>query len=389
MEWDDDGLDDEPGSPLLPPDDRLWRHPSEVAETSPTAVRGAAGAPSSGPPRVVTVVALTSCISVLLTMGVVAVVRPFRVEEGGRAIETPTGALSTVGDVAELTARVRPAIGHVRAVGAAADGGDSVGSGVLIREDGVMLTAHHVVDGATSVMVVLDDGREVAARLVGGDADTDIAVLDLDGGSYPIATLAPVGAEAVGAPAISIGAAGGSIEAGPSVRTMKVSAMGQEAGIDGQMLVGMIRTDAAMAPGCAGGPLVDVEGRVIAIASSNARGADGAAAVGYATPIAVATAVADQLLATGRVVRGWLGIEGASRDGALVHRVRPDSPAAAAGLTSGDVITAVDGVGVASMSALVARLRKLQPGDDVRLSVRRDTTTMELPATLAEKPAAP
>ena len=78
MEWDDDGLDDEPGSPLLPPDDRLWRHPSEVAETSPTMVRGVAvvgASASSGPPRVVTVVALTSAISMLLTLGVVAVVR--------------------------------------------------------------------------------------------------------------------------------------------------------------------------------------------------------------------------------------------------------------------------------------------------------------------------
>lgn len=382
VEWDDEGLDDGPGSPLLPPDDRLWRHPSEAAGASPTAVRG----PVSGPPRVVTVVALTSCISVLLTLGMVAVVRPFRAGEGGVAVPvTPTGSLSSLSDVAAVTAVVRPAIGHVRAVGAAVDGGDAVGSGVLFHADGLMLTAHHVVEGAASVVVVLDDGRRVAARIVGGDVDTDIAVLDLDGGSFPVARLGSPGGEVVGAAAITIGAPGDTGE-GPLVRATMVSAVGQEAAVEGRKLVDMIRTDSAMAPGCAGGAVVDAEGNVIAIASANVDAAGGGS-VGYATPIGVASEVAEQLVATGRVVRGWLGIEGASRDGALVHRVKPDSPAATAGLSSGDVITAIDGVRVASMSGLVARLRALPPGATVRLSVQRDSSTLDLPVTLAERPA--
>jgi S1-C subfamily serine protease len=398
VEWDEDGLDDEPGSPLLPPDDRLWRHPSEVAETSPTMVRGVAvvGAGSTSvAPRVVTVVALTSAISVLLTLGVVAVVRPFGVDEGGArdapgggVAVTPTGSLSTVGDVAALTAQVRPAIAHVRAVGAAEGGGDAMGSGVLFHADGLMLTAHHIVEGATSLWVLLDDGRRVGARLVGGDPETDIAVLDLDGDAFPVAVLASAAdlEHVVGEPAITIGAPGGDTAAGPLVRTTVVSAVGQEAGVEGHKLMDMIRTDAAMDAGCAGGAVVDRRGRVIGIASSNVDVVDGAP-VGYATPIAVAAAVAEELVATGRVVRGWLGIEGASRDGALVHRVKPDSPAAAAGLTTGDVITAIDGVKVASMSALVARLRTLKPGDGVRLSVVREAATIEMPATLAEKPS--
>lgn len=387
VEWDDDGLDDGPGSPLLPPDDRLWRHPSEVAATSPTAVRGPAAA-SSGAPRVVTVVALTSCISVLLTLGVVAVIRPFGVDAGSeRAVPmTPTGSLSSVADVAALTAAVRPAIGHVRAVGTGEGGGDAVASGVLFHRDGFMLTANHVVDGATSVVVVLDDGRQVPARLVGGDPDTDIALLDLDGSAFPVAELAPSSAGVeVGASALTIGAPGDA-DAGPLVRATMVSAVAQEAMVDGRKLMDMIRTDAAMAPGCAGGAVVDPAGRVIGIASANVDAGDGTS-VGYATPIAVASDVAEQLRTTGKVVRGWLGIEGASRSGAVVHRVMPDSPAAAAGLAAGDVITAIDGVRVASMSALVARLRKLTPGDAVRLSVRREASTIDLPATLAEKPA--
>ena len=395
VEWDEEGLDDGPGSPLLPPDDRLWRHPSEVAEPSPTAVRGqlAVASSVSNAPRVMTVVALTSCISVLLTLGVVAVVRPFRVDEapgGGSVPMTPTGSLSSVGDVAALTAAVRPAVGHVRAVGAGEDGGDATGSGVLFHRDGLMLTAHHVVEGAASLLVVLDDGRRVAARLVGGDSDTDIAVLDLEGSDFPVAELASEadggrGAVEAGAPAITVGAPGDAA-AGPLVRATMVSAVGQEAAVDGRRLVDMIRTDAAMASGCAGGAVVDRDGRVIGIASANVDGADGTS-VGYATPIAVAAAVAEQLVTSGKVVRGWLGIEGASRDGALVHRVAPGSPAAAAGLAPGDVITGIDGWPVASMSALVARLRTLAPGDGVRLSIRRESAVVEMPATLAEKPA--
>lgn len=388
MEWNDDGLEDEPGSPLLPPDDRLWRHPSEVVAANPTTVRGplaVASAAAASAPRVITVVALTSCISVLLTLGVVAVVRPFRVGDGGSGFPmTPTGSLSSVGDVAALTAALRPAIGHVRGLGAAEDGGDAEGSGVLFHPDGLMLTAHHLVDGATSVVVVLDDGRQVGARLVGGDVDTDIAVLDLDGSDFPIAEMASERA-GVGAAAITIGAPGDT-EAGPLVRATMVSAVGQEAAVAGRKLVDMIRTDTAMAPGGAGGAVVGPDGRVIGIASGNVAGVDGTS-VGYATPIAVASAVAQQLMATGKVMRGWLGIQGASRDGAVVHRVQPDSPAATAGLASGDVITAIDGARVASMSALVARLRKLAPGDTVRLSIQRDESTTELTATLAEKPA--
>ena len=397
MEWDDDGLEDGPGSPLLPPDDRLWRHPSEVAEAGPTAVRGPARAAASGAPRVVTVVALTSCISMLLTIGVVAVVRPFRVDDAGGGSVPMSPALSSVVDVAALTARVRPAIGHVRAVGASDDGSDAVGSGVLIAADGLMLTAHHVVEGASAVVVVLDDGREVAARLLGGDPDTDIAVLDLDGGSFPVATLLPAGDDVVGTPAVTIGAGGGvagtamaaaASAAGPVVRATNVDAVRQEAAVAGRKLVDMIRTDAAMAPGCAGGAVVDADGRVIAIASANVAGTDGGRAVGYATPIAVATSVARQLVESGRVVRGWLGIDGASRDGALVHQVRPESPAAFAGLRPGDVITAVDGAPVASMSALVVQLRARKPGDTIVLVIQRDASTVELPATLVEKPAA-
>ena len=388
MEWDDDALDDESESPLLPPDDRLWRHPSEVEGPAPGVVRGFVGpAPDAGPSRVVTVVALTACVSILLTLGLVAVVRPFRERtvvpppstgdaDDARPSESPT-------EVAALTAALRPAIAQVVGVGAAEGGGDEVGSGVMFRDDGMLLTAEHVVSGASGVRVVLDDGRSMTARVVGTDAETDIAVLDVDGSSFPIAPLAPAGSSvAVGDEAITVGSGGPS---SPVVRVSMVSAVGQEAGVHGHKLVDMIRTDGELAAGSSGGAVVDRTGQVVAIAAANVKASS--EEVGYATPISVARAVADELLASGRVVRGWLGIEGESREGAVVRRVKPGSPAEAAGLSPGDVIVAIDGAAVATMSALVSRLRQTDPGDSVSLSVRRGDKTVTMDAVLAEQTA--
>lgn len=381
MEWDDEGLDDEPPSPLLPPDDRLWRHPSEVAGApgrAATSVRGSSG--PSAPGRVVTAIALTSCISVLLTVGIVAVVRPFREQvDAGEPAPAPIAEPT----IADVTSRVRPAIAQV--VARPSSGEPSWGSGVMIRPDGLLLTTHHVVAGAAAVQVILDDGRELEARLVGGDPDTDIAVLDIDGEGYATAPLATTRSTMkVGDRAITIGAPSGN--AGPLVRVSMVSAMNQEAGVDGRRFVDVIRTDAAVEDGCSGGAVVDSHGNVIGIAVSNMDGADGV--IGFATPIDVARTVADQLVVDGKVTRGWLGIDGESHpDGAVVRSVRTASPAERAGLRPDDVIVAIDGDAVASMADVVVRLRAQRPGDVLRLEVDRGGTTLELPATLGEKPA--
>jgi S1-C subfamily serine protease len=398
VEWDDEGLGDEPpASPLLPPDDRLWRHPSEVAAGgAPSSVRGTAAADATGRPSVVTAVALTSCLSVLLTIGVVAVVRPFRervpVEEpasvpAASTAATLASASSPGPSVAALTARVRPAIAQV--VARTADGERTWGSGVLIRSDGVLLTANHVVAGAEVVQVVLDDGRDLVARLVGGDPDTDIAVLDLEGSDYPTVTMAEDRAALqIGDQAITIGASSEAAVVGPLVRVSMVSAMNQEAGAEGRRFVDVIRTDTAVEPGCSGGAVVDSLGRVIGIAVSNMQASDGGA-VGFATPIDVARAVADQLLATGKVTRAWLGIDGEDHeDGAVVRAVKPGSPSEGAGLRVDDVVVAVDGVPVPSMAAVVVRLRSHRPGDVLTLQVQRAGARLDVPVTLGEKPAA-
>lgn len=382
VEWDDEELEDEPSAPLLPPDDRLWRHPSEVAASAPVARRSLAEEP---PPRMTTVVVLTSCISVLLTLGVVAVARPFR--EGGRpaATRTPSGGIETVADVADLTARLRPAITQV--VARTAGGAEAWGSGVIFRDDGMMLTTHRLVDGADTFRVLLDDGRSVVARLVGADRDTDIAVIDLDGSGFQPAELAEGRGEVqVGQPAITIGTPERGRTSGPLVRTTVVSAMGQEAAVDGRRFVDMLRTDTAMEDGCAGGAVVDRHGRVIAIAATNIPTANGA--IGLATPIDVARSVAAQLMADGRVRRSWIGIEGATvADGVLVESVLPGSPAAVAGVADGDVLRALGDEPVRSMSDLVVRLRETAPGTTAVVAVDRGGERRRLTITLGERPA--
>ena len=384
--WDDEGLEEEPRSPLLPPEDRLWRHPSEVAAgvSAPAAGGAARRAVVSEPPRVVTIVALTSCISVLFTLGVVAVVRPFGDGADTRSVAARAtgGRVASLTDVAEIAAVIRPAIARV--VAKDAEGAETWGSGVIFREDGMLLTTHRVVDRASSFAVFLDDGRTAAGRLVGTDEETGIAVLDIDGDGFPTAPMAADRTSThVGQPSITIGAAPG----GPLVRTTIVSAIGQEAAIDGRKYLDMIRTDGAIEPGMDGAAIADATGRVIGIAAVNLPAADGL--VGLATPIDVARSVAAQLMRDGRVRRSWLGIEGRSATdgtGVVVVAVRAEGPAAAGGIVPGDLIQSVGAVEVKSMSDLVREVRRSPPGRETLLVVQRAGARQRLRVTFAESP---
>jgi len=387
MEFDDDELEDGPVSPLLPPDDRLWRHPSEVAAT--TAPRR-----HDRGPRLVTVVALASSISVLLTLGVVAVVRPVRTQLAVERVAVPDGtkAALEISGIAEIADRLRPTITSVAV--ATPGGGVRRGSGVIYRSDGLLLTAHHVVDGGQRIEVTLDDGRVVQARLVGSDAETDIALLDLEGAEFPVAPLGSAMGLKAGHAAITIGTPAEGIST-PVVTVGVISAVGQAVTAEGRRLLDMIQTDAAVAPGCAGGAVVDRAGVVVAIATVNVDREGGTS--GYATPIDVARLVASQLLAHGKVTRGWLGVEGddlaATRavelgvdGGVVVKSVKEGSPAAAAGLQTADVIVGVDGDDIPSMGALIVELRKRRPGDLIAVQVARGPARHTVEITLAEKP---
>ena len=387
----DDGPDDESPAyrPPLPPDDRVWRHPSEVAAAR--APRGISGTR-------LWLLALGSglCGAVLATGVSVVAVRRDRIVE--RVVEAPPPVDARPVSLGEVDAvavaeKVRPAIVEVRVDGA---GGPTQVSGVIFRDDGHVLTNQHAVEAGGRLRVVLSDGREVAASVRGTDVDTDVAVLRLEGGSYPAATLGRAEAVKPGQPAIAVGSAVG-VAGGASVSVGVISGVGRTLDRPSPLpdLFDMLQTDAAIARGSSGGALLDASGTVIGI--TTVVGDAPNPMVGFAVPIAVARAVADELIATGRVVRPWLGVEGADLDpetaarmalpgGARVAAVAGGGPAADAGLAAGDVIVAMDGIPVRSISALVVSLRAHRIGDRVRLTYHRGDDRREAEVTLAPRP---
>src|SRR3954470_714988 len=398
----EDGLeDDEPaGAPdggWLHPDDRLWRHPSELAVTPwPSAIAPppsedgpTAGAGAGRDPRPWSLALLAGAIGALLASGLIAtagglsggkttVVRP--IEQVVRPLanpDNPVAVTSPEDPVVSIAQRIRPAIVQIVVDG---DKGHSGGSGVVFRSDGHILTNNHVVDGANAITVIMPNGRQTKAKLVGADPETDIAVLKIpvdDDQNLPVAPLGSAGTLKVGQRAVAIGSPLGLV-GGPSVTVGVVSAVGRQ--VDprdaGPPLLDMIQTDAPIAPGSSGGALADSQGEVIGITTAIAVSDVGVEGFGFATPIDVARDTADQLIDTGKVVHVWMGVEGEDVDndtanrlsidgGAVVKSVRSKSPASTAGLAAQDIITQVDGKAVTSMGALIVALRSHRPGDAV------------------------
>ncbi len=404
--------EDEPSAFREPPepDDRLWRHPSEMATSGPTsdALLGAGGPkPSRQRPPIWAVAGASALVaSVVSTALVVALVgTQGRSTSSDVAVERQmvrprTASTVSASPAVDMAERLRPAIVQVKVQ--AADRSDT-GSGVVFRSDGHVLTNAHVVDGATAIRVAMADGRELGAHLVGADPETDTAVVKLDGGPYPVATLGTALDLRVGQPALAIGFPLG-LAGGPSVTGGIVSALHREitptratADPTRTALVDMIQTDAPIAPGSSGGALLDANGAVIGITTAVTPSDAGGDGFGFATTIDLARSVADELIRTGRVVHSWLGIEGGDLDpataldlnldgGAMVAEVTDASPAQRGGVTTRDVIVGFDGRDVTSMGDLVMALRSHAPGDTVVLKVVRDHRTRTATVTLVERP---
>ncbi|HEX9683315.1 MAG TPA: trypsin-like peptidase domain-containing protein [Acidimicrobiales bacterium] len=407
----DEAGDDDIWRPPPAPDDRLWRHPSELDD--PWAPGAHQGVSPPGPstalvtrgrrsPGAAAVGLVAGLAGALLTWGLVAVTGGL----GDRVIEvverqaTPAiGARLPAGDdamtsVVAIAEAVRPSITRIEVEGF---GGSGSGSGVLFRDNGYVLTNNHVVDGADRITVVLSDGAQHDATLVGGDEETDIAVLKIEGEGFPVAVLGTATSLQVGEPAVAIGSPLG-LRGGPSVTVGVISALGRRVdGATGPPLLDMIQTDAPIAPGSSGGALLDSTGAVVGITTAIAVSEVGAEGLGFATPIDIARAVAQDLISEGKVNRVWLGIEGidlagADADtlgvsgGALVRSVVADSPADEAGLAVDDVIVGLDDHEIDSMSELVVVLRTLSPGDRVRLAVHRSGDEVEIDVVLSERP---
>jgi S1-C subfamily serine protease len=290
-----------------------------------------------------------------------------------------------------------PAIIGVRRGRRGRDAFDGAGSGVLIAADGYALTNHHVIKGADRVEAMLHDGAVVSAEIVGADPDTDLALLRLAGGGHAAAILGDSDLLKVGELAVAIGNPLG-LQA--TVTAGVVSALRRTLRAEGGRLIeDVIQTDAALNPGNSGGGLVDGRGRVIGVNTAMIGGAQG---ICFAVPINTAKAIIPDLMRTGRVLRGWLGIAGqtqglstalvrrlalAQTSGVLVVQVMDGAPGDRAGLRAGDVILAVAETATGSVDAIHRVLTKERLGQIVRLDVLRDGVVVHLNLRIEERPA--
>ncbi|MCC6414721.1 MAG: DegQ family serine endoprotease [Opitutaceae bacterium] len=267
-----------------------------------------------------------------------------------------------------------------------------LGSGVIISKDGYILTNNHVVDGADEVKVAFGEPRqEFKATVVGRDSKADIAVLKIDTKDLPAATLGDSDALEVGDTVFAIGNPFG---IGMTVTQGIVRALGRS-GLGIETYEDFIQTDAAINPGNSGGALVDAQGRVIGINTAILSRSGGFNGVGFAIPINFARSLAEQLVSTGKIRRGFMGVSTQSLEadlaaqfgaqhGALVTDVTPDSPADKAGLKSGDIITKVNGQTVADPRRLQFAVIRLAPGTEVTVEYLRDKETKTATFKLGE-----
>jgi S1-C subfamily serine protease len=283
-----------------------------------------------------------------------------------------------------------------------------VGSGVIYDHQGHILTNAHVVAGAQRLLVSLPDGRSLPGTVVGQDPQTDLAVVQISGANLPVARLGDSRLLQVGDWVVAIGNAL-ALPGGPTVTVGVASALGRtiqepgDSGRQGPFLFDAIQTSAPINPGNSGGPLVDLQGSVVGINTLVAGQAEPgvpAQGIGFAISIATAKPIADQLVATGRVVHPYLGISyvpltpaiaaqlGIQQEkGVVVARVAAGSPAAAAGIRSGDVITAVDNTPIQNGSDLARVLNSHKPGDVITLTILRQDQQLSVQVTLGEMPA--
>ncbi|WP_460759419.1 Do family serine endopeptidase [Lysobacter fragariae] len=278
---------------------------------------------------------------------------------------------------------------------------ESLGSGVIVdAQRGLILTNHHVIEGADEVSVTLSDGRTLKAEFVGSDPDTDIAVMRIKADGLVALPLADSSQLRVGDFVVAVGNPFG---IGQTVTSGIVSAVGRS-GLRGLGYQDFIQTDASINPGNSGGALVNLNGELVGVntASFNPRGSmAGNIGLGFAIPTAIARGVMDQLVATGEVRRGTLGLEAQSVDaglarglgldearGAAVTRVFGGSAAAAAGLKAGDVIVAANGERIDDRNALRNFEGLQMVGSKIALDVLRDGKPLKLTASLREQPRA-
>lgn len=317
---------------------------------------------------------------------------PTRASDAALDVAPPRDATERRIDVGAVVDHVAPS---VVTISTDVDGGHALGTGVIISEDGEILTNAHVVSGATSIRVRLageTEPREV--NLLAEDAGNDLALLRMSGDGFQPVTFADPDSVHLGDDVVAIGFALG-LDGDPSVTLGIVSALDRTIGTDGAFLDGLIQTDAAISSGNSGGALVNAAGEVVGINTAVARSSTTTAAtnVGFAISVKEALPVIDALReqANGTArAEAFLGVGLADRtdggQGAVVTNVTPGTPAAEAGIEEGDLVVAVDGDTIDGSTGLIAAIRDLEPGDAAQIIVVRDGVQQTFDVTLTTRP---
>jgi serine protease DegQ len=274
----------------------------------------------------------------------------------------------------------------------------SLGSGVIASSSGYVLTNHHVVEGADEIEVALADGKKLQARIVGTDPDTDLAVLRVSGEGLPAVTFGASESLRVGDVVLAIGNPFG---VGQTVTSGIVSALGRS-GLGINTFENFIQTDAAINPGNSGGALVDARGNLVGINTAIYSRSGGSMGIGFAIPVSTAKTVLDQIVRTGAVTRGWIGVELqeitpeiaesfrlGSTEGAIIGGVLRNGPADKAGVRPGDVLLAVEGVPVKDAQGVLNVMAGLAPGATARLKLNRKGEALEVAVTVGRRPKPP
>lgn len=271
----------------------------------------------------------------------------------------------------------------------------SLGSGVIVSPNGYILTNHHVVEAADEVEIALVDGRKTKASMIGSDPETDLAVLKINLQDLPAITFGQSQQVKVGDVVLAVG---NPFAVGQSVTMGIVSALSRsQVGIN--TFENFIQTDAAVNPGNSGGALTDTYGNLIGINTAIYSRTGGSLGIGFAIPIHVAKQIMEQIIQSGSVVRGWLGVSMQdmtqelaesfnldSSTGSLIASVLRDGPADKAGIKPGDILIAVEGTPVKNSSEMLNLVAALPPGDTVTVIVMRNKQKKSIPVKVGVRP---
>jgi S1-C subfamily serine protease len=315
-----------------------------------------------------------------------------RLEGGFRAAAAKASA--SVVNIYTRKAPPRQLPGWLRPYGGpdeeAAQGQSSLGSGVIVAAQGFILTNNHVVEGADEIAVMLPGGKVAEARVVGTDPETDLAVLRIEAKGLQPITFADPASVQIGDIVLAVGDPFG---VGQTVTQGIVSATGRNRlGIN--TFENFIQTDAASNPGNSGGALVDASGHLVGINTAIYSRSGGSQGIGFAIPVSLARQVMEQIIATGRVSRGWLGVSardvihettGAAAGAALVA-VQRGGPADRAGLRAGDTVLSINGKEVVDTAALINETAALSPGTQAQFKILRGREAVSVAVELGRRP---